>query len=258
MHTKALLGAALAIAVAVAVAFSVHVVRGRQTEARLLKASADAIPADPALTKYALARAEGAYRENCAACHGDKMQGDQHRGIPNLADEEWLYGTGRVSEIERVVLHGIRAGNSKGWDLASMPAFANRQPYKRYPITQLLPREIDDITAYVLSFQSPVTDAAAVERGLKLFTGSTRGVCWDCHGGDGRGDPAIGAPDLTDRYWLMGDGSRDAIYDVIAFGLAGHCPSWIGKLAPADIRSLAVYVAMSSSASKSGPRPASP
>lgn len=184
MHNKLLFGAALAIAVAVA--FGVHAVRSRAAEARLVKASADALPADPVLTEYALARAGGAYRENCATCHGDKMQGDQHRGIPNLADADWLYGTGRVSEIERVVLYGIRSGNSKGWNLAAMPAFANRQPYKRYAIAPLLPREIDDVTAYVLAFQRPVTDAAAVERGSKLFTGSERGVCWDCHGKTGK------------------------------------------------------------------------
>lgn len=254
MHGKGLIAATLLLGIAIA--FGVHTVRSNAAEARFLTASADGIPSDLILTRYALARGPAAYRENCATCHGDKMQGDRHRGIPNLVDEDWLYGAGRVSEIERIVLYGIRSGNSKGLDLASMPAFANRQPYRRYEIAPLLPREIDDITAYVLAFQHPVADAA-VERGSTLFTSSERGGCWDCHGEDAKGDPAIGAPDLTDMHWLTGDGSRESIYDAVAYGLSGSCPAWITKLSPATVRSLAVYVATSRPESKPNQRPAS-
>ncbi len=35
--------------------------------------------------------------------------------------------------------------------------------------------------------------------------------CAVCHGADMRGNPAIGAPNLTDRVWLYGDGS---VYDI--------------------------------------------
>jgi len=241
MHSKGLLGAAIFLVAAIAC--GAHVVHGHAQEARFLRSFADSIPADPELSQYGRSRGAAAFQANCAACHGEKMQGDRHRGIPNLIDENWLYGTGRVSEIERVVLYGIRSGNSKGWDLASMPAFANPLPYKRYKIATLLPREIDDVTAYIMAFQHQATDAAAVARGAQLFAGSERGVCWDCHGEDARGDTAIGAPDLTDNRWIVGDGTQQSIHDAIAFGMNGSCPAWIAKLPPATIRSLAVYVA---------------
>lgn len=249
MHSKGLLAAA--IVVVAAIAFGAYVVHGRAQEARFLRTFADSIPADPQLSEYGRTRGAAAFQENCAACHGEKMQGDRHRGVPNLTDEQRLFGTGRVSEIERIVLYGIRSGNSKGWGLASMPAFANPEPYQRYEIATLLPREIDDLTAYLLAFQHKAADAAAVQRGAQLFTGAERGGCSDCHGADARGDADIGAPDLTDSDWLMGDGTQQSIYDAIAFGMGGHCPAWIGKLPPATIRSLAVYVAASAAKSSS-------
>ena len=76
--------------------------------------------------------AASAYAQHCASCHGAHLEGDRTRAVPNLADNDWLYGTGRVSEIEHVILYGIRSGNSKGWDLAQMPAFATAHPYKLY------------------------------------------------------------------------------------------------------------------------------
>jgi len=58
----------------------------------------------------------------------------------------------------------------------------------------------------------------------------------------GHGDGAIGAPNLTDRVWLYGDGSRAAIFNSIAGGRAGACPAWIGRLSAGEIRALAVFV----------------
>lgn len=233
---------AAAIVILALIAAGVRVADEAALRARLLKSLPDNVPADPELAAYAQARGEPAYREHCAACHGTQLQGDSARNIPNLADGDWLYGGGRVTEIERIVLYGIRSGNSKGWDLADMPAYARQEPYRRYKIAPLLPREIDDVVAYLRSFQNTPTDPAAVERGARLFGGSEKGVCWDCHGQDAEGDSAIGAPNLTDDVWLSGDGSQQSIHDSIAFGLVGHCPAWITRLPPATIRAVAVYV----------------
>lgn len=233
---------AAAMGVAALAAMGARVAHVSALEARLLKSLPDNIPSDPDLMSFALARGEPAFGEHCASCHGAQLRGDPLRAIPDLTDASWLYGTGRIGELERVVLYGIRAGNSKGWDLADMPAFARQQPYRRYEIATLLPQEIDDLVAYLLAFQAPAQNAAAVERGARLFVGAQKGVCWDCHGEDARGDSAIGAPDLTDALWLSGDGSAQSIHDSIAFGLAGSCPAWIDTLAPATIRSLALYV----------------
>jgi len=233
---------AAAIVILALIAVGIRVTDEAALRARFLKSPPDSVPADPELAAYAQSRGEPAYREHCATCHGTQLQGDRLRSIPNLADGEWLYGSGRVTEIERIVLYGIRSGHSKGWDLADMPAYARQEPYRRYNIATLLPREIDDVVAYLLSFHEPPADPAAVERGARLFSGSEKGVCWDCHGEDAAGDTAIGAPNLTDNVWLSGDGSQQSIHDSIAFGLAGHCPAWITRLPPATVRAVAVYV----------------
>lgn len=219
-----------------------YAVQARALRARFLMTPADLIPQDVQLLRYAMARGASGYRKSCAACHGDHLQGDSSLGIPNLADKDWLYGSGRVSEIERVILYGIRSGNSKGWDLAHMPAFATPRPYDQYAMEPLSPNEIDDVTTYLLSFQQRQQDAAAVDRGSRIFHDAAKGVCGDCHGVDAKGDSAIGAPDLTDTIWLRGEGDRASIEDTIAHGLAGRCPGWSAKLAPVAIRSIAVYV----------------
>jgi cytochrome c oxidase cbb3-type subunit III len=227
----------------------VLVARARTVRARFLAVPADSIPGDTELMRFALSRGAAAYAEHCAACHGSNLRGDPALGVPNLADNDWLYGTGRVSEIERVILYGIRSGNSKGWDLAHMPAFATARPYDQYAMAPLSPGDIHDVTTYLLSFRRPQADSAAVQRGRQIFHDTNKGVCNDCHGSDAKGDSAIGAPDLTDAIWLRGDGSRESIEETIAHGLTGHCPAWVTDLSPVTIRAMAVYVY-----SKSGAR----
>ncbi len=219
-----------------------YAVHARTLRAHFLMAPPDSIPLDEELLGYALSRGASGYARHCASCHGDRLQGDPRRAIPSLADRDWLYGSGRISEIERVILYGIRSGNSKGRDLAHMPAFARAQPYDRYAMVPLSPREIEDVTTYLLSFRQPQADAAAVERGSRIFHDPAKGVCNDCHSNDAKGDPAIGAPDLTDGIWLRGDGSRESIAETIAHGLAGRCPAWVTALSPVTIRAMAVYV----------------
>ncbi len=207
---------------------------------RLLVADPDAIAQNAELHAWATTRGRAAYEAHCASCHGSHMTGDSSRGIPNLADRDWLYGTGRVGEIERIILYGIRSGNPKGWDLAVMPAFATANPNTFYKMEPLDPREVADTAAYVYSLRHQPSDPQAVARGDTVF--HAKGFCFDCHGGSARGDSAIGAPDLTDAVWLYGDGSLQSITDTIAHGLAGICPEWIGRLRPDTIRSIAVYL----------------
>jgi cytochrome c oxidase cbb3-type subunit 3 len=235
--TAVLALAAFAIATTIVYARSANALR-----TRLLMAIPDTIPANAALDAYAMSRGAAAFAQHCASCHGERGQGDAVRGVPNLQDHDWLYGSGRIVEIERVVLYGIRSGNSKGWKLASMPAFATGNPYKLYPLSPLTPGAISDVTDYILSFQGRSADAAAIARGTKIYRSAQRGLCWDCHGERAQGNSAIGAPNLTDDIWLYGDGSRASIYNSIAYGHAGSCPAWISRLTPLTIRALAVYV----------------
>lgn len=225
---------------------------------RLLRLLPDEIPANQELNAFAMARGRPAFARRCARCHGIAGQPDPLHGVPDLRDRDWLYGSGRVGEVERVILYGIRSGNSKGWNLASMPAFGTPHPYARYSIPSLTPQELADVTEYVYSFQHRDADLGAVVRGKRVFEGQSRGLCWDCHGGLGTGDPSIGAPNLRDGIWLFGDGSRRSIYRSIAYGRAGSCPAWIGKLSPVTIVAVAVYTHSLSQAPSGDSGPAIP
>ena len=123
----------------------------------------------------------------------------------------------------------------------ALPAYARAKPYGREPIGPLLPRQITDVTQYLLQTRGMAKDGAAAERGKALFKGS--GACWDCHGPDGGGDSAIGAPNLLDDVWLYGDASAGSIAASIANGRAGKSPAFARKLDPIQILSIAVYVA---------------
>jgi len=43
------------------------------------------------------------FADNCAACHGDKGQGMQELGAPNLSDKIWLFGSDKATIVEGLV-----------------------------------------------------------------------------------------------------------------------------------------------------------
>lgn len=47
-----------------------------------------------------LAAGEKVFADNCAACHGDKGQGSQDMGAPNLSDKIWLFGSDKAVIVE--------------------------------------------------------------------------------------------------------------------------------------------------------------
>jgi cytochrome c oxidase cbb3-type subunit III len=210
-------------------------------ERSLLRADPESIPGHPALMAFALSRGEPLYQMHCAACHGTQGQGDTRRGVPALNDGDWLYGTGAVSDIEQVAKYGIRSYHPRAWNLAIMPAYATPRPSphdRRIP--SLSPQDIGDLVEFLLRAQARAADAEAAARGAALFAGA--GGCYDCHAADAKGDPAIGAPNLTDRVTLYGDGSRESLSMSIGYGRHGMCPAWVNRIDPAGIREVAVFV----------------
>jgi cytochrome c oxidase cbb3-type subunit 3 len=208
---------------------------------QLLRADPDALPGDAMLLRFAVRRGRPLFEARCAACHGASGTGDTVNGVPDLTDNDWLYGTGRPAEIEKVIDYGIRSRNPKAWNLAIMPAYARPQPNPGdKSIQPLTPGEIGDVIEFLMRQQGRPADAAAVSRGAALFTG--HGGCYDCHSLDAKGDSAIGAPNLSDAITLYGDGSRGALYMSIAYGRQGVCPAWITRASAASIRELALYV----------------
>lgn len=246
---RRMLGAAVFLALLVAALTAWQVDRTRRLAA-IVRADPDLILADPRLRATALALGGDVFAEHCAACHGATGRGNPATGTPDLTDSDHLYGTGQVSEVEAIVRHGIRAGDRRGWNLAAMPAFANPRPYPRYKINPLSPAQIKDLTQFVLGMSSRATDAAAASRGAVLFAG--KGGCYDCHLRDAAGDPAIGAPNLTDSVWLYG-GSASRIHHVIAQGAAGYSPAFASTLTAAQQRAVAAYTASLAPAMKAQP-----
>ena len=233
--------ALLAIALLLIAAVAIAAFQRRQ-RAELLQADADRILDDPRLAHRTLAQGRKVYLANCAVCHGADGRGSTATGTPDLTDQDFLYGSGRASEIESIVLHGIRSGDDKGYDLAWMPAYGQPVPYAREKLPSLSPAEIDQLTSYIRAISGASgEDPAAVAAGGVLF--QQRGGCWDCHSRDAQGDAAIGAPNLRDSTWLRGNGSRADISRIIREGLHGVSPAFRGRLEPASARAVAVYVA---------------
>ena len=101
----------------------------------------------------------------------------------------------------------------------------------------LKPGQIDDLTEYVVHLSNRPADAGAIARAKPIFDTQ----CVACHGAEGKGDQAVGAPNLTDSEWLYG-ADRAAIRGQIFAGNGGVMPTWGGRLSPETIKALAVYI----------------
>jgi cytochrome c oxidase cbb3-type subunit 3 len=166
---------------------------------------------DPA----ALAMGRNLFADNCAICHGSDAHGNP--GFPNLTDHDWLYG-GAPEQVETTIAGG-RNGVMIPWQ------------------DNLGSAAVEDLVAYVLSLSGRAVPAGNVGEGSKLFATN----CIACHGADGKGNQAIGAPDLTDHAWLYG-GSVDAVRTSIAYGRQGHMPAQLERLGAQRVKLLAAYV----------------
>jgi cytochrome c oxidase cbb3-type subunit 3 len=208
---------------------SAEVAAAKASQARLLEAVAATpvaeIEKNPDLMEFVMRGGAAQFSNNCAPCHGRGAQG--FKGYPNLNDDDWLWG-GSIELIETTIRSGIRSGHAEAHAM-SMP---------RFGIDQMLDNnQISDAADFVLSLSKPGGDAAAIERGRALFAEQ----CSGCHGEAGKGSLEMGAPNLTDGIWLYGDRKAD-IVETIRTGRGGVMPSWDGKLDPATIKMLAIYV----------------
>jgi cytochrome c oxidase cbb3-type subunit III len=81
-----------------------------------------------------------------------------------------------------------------------------------------------------------VENATSVEKGRVVF--GTH--CQQCHGEAGEGN--IG-PNLTDEYWIHGDGSFMSVYHAVRDGsVTKGMPAWGRTLNPLDLRLVSAYV----------------
>lgn len=180
---------------------------------------------DQDLLRFAVTGGNAAFQTNCAPCHGRGAQG--FAGYPNLNDDDWLWG-GSLADIQKTIEFGIRSAHEQ--------TRANAMP--KYGVEKLLEEsQIVDAAEYVLKLSGQKFDAAAADRGGKLFTEQ----CAECHNADGKGKLDRGGPNLTDGIWLYG-GTREAILESIRTGRGGVMPAWTGRLDPTTIKALTVYV----------------
>ena len=149
-------------------------------------------------------------------------------GYPNLRDDSWLWG-GSLDAIHQTIEHGIRADDPKT-RTSQMPAFGR--------MGLLDATQINDVAEYVLSLSGPAADDAAAATAAPRSSPTT---CAPCHGRDGKGNQALGAPDLTDELWLYG-GDKTTIAETIINSRNGVMPAWAGRLDPETIKELAIYV----------------
>jgi len=176
---------------------------------------AEGIP-DLAKNRAAIEMGQRLFANNCARCHGSDARGGP--GFPNLADHDWLYG-GEPENIELSILNG-RAG--------VMPPFAPALGSEE---------NVQNVIAYVRSLSGLPADAAQAAKGKEQFMT----ICVACHGPDGKGNQALGAPNLTDDIWLYGSAPA-TIEEGLRKGRNGQMPAHADILGPAKAHVVAAYV----------------
>jgi cytochrome c oxidase cbb3-type subunit 3 len=150
----------------------------------------------------------------CSQCHGSDAGGS--KGFPNLTDKDWLYG-GDPDTIKTTIVGG-RSG--------VMP-----------PFPQLSSEDIRDVANYVRSLSDLPVNYVKAANGEKIFKSN----CAACHGPEAKGNPVLGAPNLSDRTWLYGS-SENTIIETVTKGRNGQMPAFGEIISPEKIQLLAAYV----------------
>jgi cytochrome c oxidase cbb3-type subunit 3 len=155
------------------------------------------------------------YSTYCTTCHGSDARGV--RGFPNLRDNDWLHG-GSSENIKTTIMNG-RQGMMPAWEAI----LGNDGVFQ--------------VTEYVRSLSGREVDSVVAYQGKQIFDKN----CVVCHGVDGKGNQAIGAPNLTDNIWLYG-GTQKQIFQSIAAGRNGTMPAHKEFLGEAKVHLLAAYI----------------
>ncbi len=162
-----------------------------------------------------MASAQRTFDRACGICHGHEGQGQAQR-FPNLVDDEWQWG-GAPEQIEHSIRLGRRAA-MPGWQAA----LGDDGIVRMIAYMKLLPRS------------ESVRASHPAHQPFQQF-------CAACHGADGRGNTALGAPNLADDVWLYGD-SNEALTVTLAEGRNGHMPAFDQRLDETQIRMLVAWL----------------
>ena len=154
------------------------------------------------------------FANNCATCHGADARGAT--GYPNLVDQDWLWG-GAPDTVLMTVMDGRQA---------AMP-----------PLEAVIGSAVPAVAVYVQSLSGRAADPALAAQGEAHF----KTICAACHGIDGKGNPALGAPNLTDDIWLYG-ADFDSITTSIRQGRNGKMPAHRELIGTDRVRLAAAWV----------------
>ncbi len=155
------------------------------------------------------------FRNYCAQCHGADARGAY--GFPNLTDNDWIWG-GDIEAIKHTLVNGRQA---------SMPAWG----------AILGDQGIQELTAHLLTLNQRSADSALASAGAQKFNM----YCAACHQPDAKGNPLLGAPNLTDDIWLYG-GSESEIAQTLRNGRNGIMPAQSRLLSEDKIHILTAYI----------------
>ena len=155
------------------------------------------------------------FLNNCAQCHGSDGRGS--KGFPNLADNDWL-GPNTLADIKKTIVEG-RNG--------VMPPMAAAVGSAE---------DVKNVAHYVLSLSGSAHSDISAQLGKAKFA-----TCAACHGPEGKGNTALGAPNLTDKIWLHGWGEQ-AIVSIVTAGKNNAMPAQGRLLTPEQVHVLAGYV----------------
>jgi cytochrome c oxidase cbb3-type subunit 3 len=164
-----------------------------------------------------------------SACHGFDAKGG--KGFPNLTTASWLWG-GDPETIAETIRVGINSAHQKT-RAGQMLAFGHDRVLK--------PTDVDNVVDFVLSLSDPAASKqippAKLEVGKAIFAAN----CAACHGDGGKGKLEVGAPDLTDKFWIYG-GDSESIAASVWNGRQGHMPTWENRLSAVERKILALYL----------------
>ena len=189
--------------------------KARATMAPVYAGFANLPAAELAKDPKAMAIGERLFVNNCAQCHGADARGS--KSFPNLADSDWLGGSG-PEYIEKTIIEG-RTG--------MMPPMAAAVGTSE---------DVRNVANYVLSLSNSAHNSVAAQLGKTKFA-----ACAACHGPEGKGTQALGAPNLTDKTWLHAWG-EDAIVAMVNNGKTNVMPPQGARFTPEQIKVLTAYV----------------
>jgi cytochrome c oxidase cbb3-type subunit 3 len=168
-----------------------------------------------AADKDAMEMGKRLYLTYCMQCHGADARGA--KGFPNLTDGVWQWG-GEPEQIVESIANGR---------MGVMP-----------PHAELGAETIKDLANYVRSLSGLPHDSVRAGKGETAYT---EAGCIGCHGVDGTGMQALGAPNLTDKVWLYSS-SEASIIETITNGRQNKMPAWQEFLGDAKVHLLSAYV----------------